>query len=123
MIYTYRTMLLRIPTHGHVFLPTKLHLVSAAQAPSWQVQSFFDHQKLKCSILCRTNLNIFTAYQTLLFLKPNLNQAYFTNIKSQIKRMQVIERNLNSEACKNKMRTNLFFELRVPVTQIEVINT
>jgi hypothetical protein len=58
MLYTYITMLLRIPTHGHVFLPTKLHLVSAAQAPSWQVHSIFDHQKLKCSILCRTNLNI-----------------------------------------------------------------
>jgi thiosulfate reductase cytochrome b subunit len=60
MIYTYITMLLRIPTHSHVFLPTKLHLVSTAQAPSWQVLTTSVQPKLKCSILCRTNLNIFT---------------------------------------------------------------
>jgi hypothetical protein len=76
MLYTYITMLLRIPTHSHVFLPTKLHLVSAAQAPSWQVHTIFDHQKLKCSILCRTNLNIFTVPNIVISdTKLNLNQA------------------------------------------------
>ena len=60
MLYTYITMLLRIPTHGHVFLPTKLHLASATREPYWQELTSSGQAKLKCSILCRTNLNIFT---------------------------------------------------------------
>ena len=60
MIYTYITTLLRILIHTQILITaTKLHLVSATQAPSWQEPTNFNHQKLKFSILSnsRTHLN------------------------------------------------------------------
>jgi hypothetical protein len=60
MIYSYITMRLRIPVHTQILITaTKLHLVSATHAPSWQELNTFNHQKLKFSILCRTYRNIY----------------------------------------------------------------
>jgi hypothetical protein len=39
---------------------TKLHLVSATQAPSWQEPTTFNHQKLKFCILFRSDPNIYS---------------------------------------------------------------
>ncbi len=61
MTFIYPPMLLRIPTHTQILVsPTHPHLASAAAPPSWQEATASLQLRWRCSILCRTDLNIFT---------------------------------------------------------------